>query len=281
MRVAALLALLWCGSALAEEKEVLQPYPADAGPKKADNKKPAPAPPQRSPMDPYPPTLGYPPPVYQPQPQPPPYQYEYPPPPPPQYPYPPPQDQYPDQPMDPYSPYAQQPPPQQPYAPPIMSTPLPRAPRPESRGLVRVGAGYTYRYMLGDSWNALGVDVMLGRERPGFGMAGRIGLDVGQSSAGINYELITLGGAFEWHLGKRFRLGYSPLIGIAIFNRATVPDNDIATLVLGTHVDVSVDLVKFKKGGALVLKGTIGYEYIFSTRDQSIFLGHLGIGIRF
>ena len=50
---------------------------------------------------------------------------------------------------------------------------------------------------------------------------------------------------------------------------------------LGATLDVKATPYIAKKGGALLVKGTIGYEYIFSTFDQSVFLAHLGIGIRF
>ncbi len=146
---------------------------------------------------------------------------------------------------------------------------------------MRLAVAYQYRYMLSDSWNGAAIDATLGRERPGFGLAARLGLELGKSSAGISYQVISLGGAFEWHLGKRVRLGYSPVFGVVILNRITERDNDQATVVLGTHIDLSVDVFKGKSGAAMLLLGRIGYEYLFADRDTNVFAARLGIGVRF
>jgi hypothetical protein len=262
----ALAALLLASSAAAQ---VLDPYSGNHG-------YPPPAYPQAPPP-------AYPQQAYPPAPPPQPY-YPYPPQPYPYYPYPPPQQPYypyyppPQQPLDPYAPYAQPPPPA--YAPPLVTTPLPPPPREKRRLLAKLAVGYSYRYMLGDSWNGGAADLILGSEGSGGGAGARIGFEGGATLNGLRYEIITLGGAFEWKIGKRFRLAMSPTISIVIINRYADGGDDTWTFMLGTHLLPSVDLVKNKHGGALYLFGDLGYEFVVAD-DGNVFNGRVGAGYRF
>lgn len=298
---------------------ILQPYGPGYRPPQQGVLQPYPPPGQI--LYPYPPGFNYAPPAvpaypqgygngygypYPQQPLQPPPQYDYPYPTPyqqpqyqyPQYPYP-----YPYPYQQPY-PYPYQypygyPQPQQPQ-PPQHDQPMPQfegvapAPAPASftpaarqksknRLLAKLWLGYSYRFGLDSSMHAGAVEAMLGGESSHFGAGGRLGLEVGRTEAGLRFTVLTAGPGLEWQLGRRFRIGFSPTLGVLIFDRATRADNEMWTMMLGTHIDVSVDLLKRKSGAALFLAGRIGYDYVFAVRDlsDSMFNSRLWVGYRF
>jgi hypothetical protein len=209
-----------------------------------------------------------------------PYQYPYP------YPYPPPY-QY------PYGYQPQHPPPQYQQMPqseavapapaPASYTPPARQQKSKNRLLAKLWLGYSYRYGLDDSMHAGAIEAMLGGEGSHFGVGGRVGLEAGRTASGLRFTILTAGPGLEWKLGSRFRLGFSPTLGVLIFDRATRSDDEMWTMMFGTHIDLSVDLVKRKSGGGLFLAGRIGYDFVFAVRNlsDSMLNTRLWVGYRF
>jgi hypothetical protein len=269
----AFLVLYAAGAAAEEPPRVLDPYSSNHGY----------APPAYPP-----PPQAYPPPPAQcspygcPQQQPCPYpqqQCPYP-----QQPYYPQQQQYPyyypppAQPMDPYAQGLQQPP----LGAPPSYVSLPRPMQPKRRLLARLSAGYGYRYMLGENWNAGSAELLLGTSGDRGGAAGRISLDAGRTPTGWHFEVITVGGNFDFKIGRRFRLGFSPNLGVLVVNgTADGSEPTWITVVFGTHIEGSVDLVQNSRGGALVLLGRVGYDMVLAGNNFNAVLVRLALGYRF
>jgi hypothetical protein len=237
-----------------QRSELLAPYPAaDQAP--AQPLEPYPSAPPRAPAPPpqyyYPPPYyGYPPPYY--YPQPPPYYYPQPPP----YYYPPPQ-----------------------YYARSVAVAAPR--RDASRRLIRLDAGYSYRYAFRDSIHAAALELNVGAEHPRSAGSGRLSLELGQTRAGLSFQAVELGGGFEWRLGKRVRLGFAPVLEFLIFERATRANADLWTVALGLRTDLTVDLWQRPRGGALFVGARIGYDLMLAADEHYGFSGRLRLGWRF
>ena len=290
-----------------EDRPVLQPYPPgyrapatrSGGAQLQDPyaqvqdpyAQPPPYPPQypQYPAPQYPQYPQYPAPQYPQYPQYPEPEYPQP-----QNPYPSPQP-YPQNPAPPY--YYYPPPPQpppyppeggyflppgygQPIAPPSVVAPQPVA---KKRVLAKLSLGYGYRWALGDNFQSGALEAEIGGEGAHGGGGARFGLEVGRTDAGLRFEVINLGPAFEWKLGKRFRFGIAPTLGVLVIERATRDDDSFWTFVFGTHFELSFDLIQRSSGGALYLSARIGYEYIVAVTDlsDSAFSSRLGLGYRF
>jgi hypothetical protein len=252
----------------------------------------------------YPPQYSYPPyyqqPYYQPQPY---YQQPYYPPQqyyqaPPQQPYYCPQPYYspppapPAQLLDPYSTeerpppaYSQKeypyyyPPQANPVSPPTVTTSQP--PRPANRLLLKLSLGYGYHYVLGTSLNTLAVELMLGSEGRRAAAGGRIGFEAGQTSGGANFEALSFGPGVEWKLGSRVRLGMAPSLSVHFIDDQQFGGTGYY-FALGAWLDLSVDLIKNKRGGALYLGARAGYDWLlFSDGGSDSFVARLWLGYRF
>jgi hypothetical protein len=260
MKSLAVVALLaGVAGADGQKSDLLQPYSPDQ------------APPE--PLQPYPPSPPRPPQAQPQQPQQPPYYY--PPPnyyyPPPNYYYPPPYYYYPQQ-------YPQQYPPQYYRQQPQLRPP----PRPSTgHRLIKLDAAYAYRYEFKDSISALALELMLGSEYPRSAAGGKLSLELGRTTAGLNFQALELGGNFEWKIGKRVRLGFSPQIAFLIFERATRSNSDLWTIALGLRTDLTVDLWQRKKGGALYAGVRIGYDLIPGADEHHGFTLRARLGWRF
>jgi spore coat protein T len=258
-RLALTLAMLCATAAWADAfgPELLSPY----GP-------PDQAPPQ--PLQPYPPSSPrLPVPPQQPGQQP----YYYPPP---YYPYPP-NYYYPP----PYYYYPQQYPQQYYYPPPVAAPALPRRLVDPGRRMIKLDVGYAYRYAFRDSINALALELMLGTERARSAGGGKLGIELGRTSAGLQFQAVELGGGFDWRLGKRVRLGFSPTVTFLIFERATRANSDLWTIGLGLRTDLTVDLWQRRQGGALYAGARIGYDFVPAADEHHGFAARLRLGWRF
>jgi hypothetical protein len=223
---------------------------------------------------------------------------------------PPQQEQAPSQPIDPYAPQPQPPPPRPPYCPPQNCPPQPyyyppppyyQVPQPyygppvyaqpataahqvfraRARRLIKLELAYAYRYAFGDSLNGAALEVMLGSEGTRTAGGGRLGLELGRTYAGLEYQVYQLGGGFEWKIGKRFRLGMSPTLSFIVFQRVTRANTGFWTIALGSNLDFLVDLVKRQNGGALYLGVRLGYDFMLASDNANAFSARLRLGYRF
>jgi len=260
---------------------------------------PAPAPQQYYYQQPYyPPQPYYQQPYYPPQPVQQPYYYAPPPPPQPYYQPPPtyyaPPPQPPAQLLDPYGAAEPAPPaysaPEYPiYSPPHSNpvfTPQVAAgqPRPEhNRLLLKLSLGYGYRYLslFDASLHTAAVELTIGSQGRHAGAGGRIGFEAGQTAVGAHFEAVTLGPGVEWMLGSRVRLGLAPSLSFHFLDDLQT-GGTLVSVAIGAWLDLSVDLVKNRRGGALYLAGRAGYDWVmFDNGGTDSFVGRIWLGYRF
>jgi hypothetical protein len=299
--VALVATLLVAGNALAQrEPQVLQPYPPGSKLPEPQILQPYPpgyTPPPPQVLQPYP--QGYPaqqpyyPQPYYPQPYYPQPYYPQPYYPQPYYPqpygYPAPPPNYPGPGYAPAPRYGEPTPPPlvapQPYGQPVPPYCLLPPPKPikKNRGLFKLSLGYGYRWAIGADFHSAAAEIMFGSENDHAGGGGRFGLEVGRTYSGLSFEALSFGAGFEFKLSRRWRIGFGPTIGILIIQRATRSDDDFWAFTLGTHLDLSVDLVQTRTGGALYLAGRAGYDFVVPTTDLdgSSFIARLWLGYRF
>jgi hypothetical protein len=151
-----------------------------------------------------------------------------------------------------------------------------------NRLLARLSAGYGYRYMLGDNWNAGSAELVLGSSGERGASGGRIAFDAGTTPSGWHFEVLTVGGNFDFKIGRRFRLGFSPNLGVLVVNgTASGSEPTWITFVFGTHMEASIDLVQNSRGGGFVLLGRLGYDMVLAGNNFNALLVRLGLGYRF
>ncbi len=270
--------------------KILDPFPPGtkaASPSPLPPSYPPVAPGQPSPMPqqaPSPPYGGqYAPPAY---PQPGQYPGQYPP----AYPYAyPPQAPYGQEPYP--APYYPVPPPGAapgyPYAPP--QYPPRQAEPPESsshaRFLLRPSIGFGYRYALGESMYGAHLETLVGGGNDSWGAGGQLAFLLGRTQHNLEFQWIHLGPGFLFRVAERVQLGFGAKLGWLIIQRATRSfaggDDDIWSMSLGVHVDLTVDLWRARSGRAFLLGARVGYDYVFEVVDltphsllTSVFLGY-------
>jgi hypothetical protein len=149
--------------------------------------------------------------------------------------------------------------------------------------LIKLDAGYGYRWALGDDFHAFAVEAEFGIESSRWAGGGRVGLEVGRTRAGLRFEAVSFGPGFEWKFGSRFRLGVSPTVGIFVIERASQSGDAFWTFTLGAHLDLGVDLLRRSSGAALFLAGRLGYEFFGAVTglSDSAVATRLWVGYRF
>jgi hypothetical protein len=130
--------------------------------------------------------------------------------------------------------------------------------------LVGVDAGPTYRAGFGTGFAGGAVELMLGGEAPTVSFAGRFHVELGQTF-GLPYEDLGAGMFVMGRLSSRVRLGGGFLFGVLMYQRASASQSRDPTVwapSLGVDGEVTVDLVRTQRGGALFARGRVGYDYI-------------------
>lgn len=187
-------------------------------------------------------------------------------------------------------PYAQPPPPVQypqyydPYSYPRLgpgyAPRLVRRTPARRRLLAKLTLGYAYRHLFGEPAHAGAADLTLGTDGPSGGAGGRLSVEVGVAPSGARVEVVALGGAFDWKVGSRVRVGVAPTLGVFALHPVNGGPAYYA-LVLGTHLEATVDLAQSRRGGALYLAGRAGYDSVFFDDGvEGALSARLGLGYR-
>jgi hypothetical protein len=162
---------------------------------------------------------------------------------------------------------------------PTIAKDLPKPPR--NRLLLQLSLGYGYRYLFDASLHTAAVELMLGSEGAHAAAGGRLGFEAGSLPGGVSFEALSLGPGIAWKLGSRVRLGLAPSLTFQFYNDPRDPGTQVA-VALGTWIDLSVDLIKNRRGGALYLAGRAGYDWVmFSDGGADSFIARLWLGYRF
>jgi hypothetical protein len=160
------------------------------------------------------------------------------------------------------------------------------APGPDDpRLLVAVDAGPSVRAAFGTSFAGVAAEVLLGGDAPNMSFAGRLHLDLGLT-VDLPYEHVAAGMVVLGRLSPRVRLGLGFLFGFLMYQRASatrIGDPTVWAPTLGVDVELTVDLVRTRRGGALFALARAGYEYVdnlVSAATGSSFTGGLALGYR-
>jgi hypothetical protein len=137
--------------------------------------------------------------------------------------------------------------------------------------LVAVDGGPSYRAAFGTSLVGLAAEVMLGGDAPRVSFAGRLHGEVG-STLGLPYEDVGAGMLVMARLSPRIRLGVGFLFGIFMYQRASasrVTDPTVWAPSMAVDGQLTVDVVRTRRGGALFVRARVGYDYIDSIKDSA------------
>jgi hypothetical protein len=199
-------------------------------------------------------------------------------------------------PAPPIYPQQQPPPPDpccvQPYAPPIVviqpDTPPPPIFKPRSRGrfLVQLGLSADYLYFMGESFGSFGLTLRAGADGQKISVAASVGVDLGRSGGGLDFEHVHLGTAILGRPTERVRVGVVPHADFFFYQPPSIAihNGTIWSPGIGADFETSVDVIQDKRGSALVLTLDIGYTWYLMNVDAN--QGHtvnarLGVAYRF
>lgn len=130
--------------------------------------------------------------------------------------------------------------------------------------LLAVDGGATFRAAFGTTFAGAAAEIMLGGQAPSVSFAGRLHAEVG-NSVGLPYEDVGGGMLVMGQLSSRVRLGGGFLFGVLMYQRASASATNDATVwapSFGVDGELTVDLVRSERGGALFARARVGYDYI-------------------
>jgi hypothetical protein len=137
--------------------------------------------------------------------------------------------------------------------------------------LLQIDAGPTYRHAFGEDFAAAAVELEVGGQTPSWGVSGRMRGDFGATRVGLPYQFFTFGPTFWRRMTPRLRLGVGATFGVFVYERASASqafDPTVWAFTIGVDLDVTVDLVRTRRDGALFLLGRVSYDYIDNTSDN-------------
>ena len=157
--------------------------------------------------------------------------------------------------------------------------------RSDPQLLVAVDGGPTYRAAFGTSLVGVAAEMLLGGDAPRVSFAGRLHVEFG-STLGLPYEDLGAGMLVMARLSPRVRLGLGFLFGVFMYQRASasrLTDPTVWAPSIAVDGQLTVDLVRTRRGGALFVRARVGYDYIDSVKDGagSSALAAASVGYRY
>lgn len=133
--------------------------------------------------------------------------------------------------------------------------------------LLAVDGGATFRAAFGTTFAGAASEIMLGGQSPSVSFAGRVHAEVG-NTVGLPYEDVAGGMFVMGQLSSRVRLGGGFLFGVLMYQRASASratDPTVWAPSIGADVELTVDLVRTERGGAIFARARAGYDYVDTT----------------
>jgi hypothetical protein len=155
---------------------------------------------------------------------------------------------------------------------------VPRGPS-RTRLTVRGGAGFAYRYGFVESFLAAVGQLGLGVEDARVGGGGLLQLEAGGTAVGLSYEVIKVGPYLEWRVTPRTRWSAGLDIGALILQRAATPGS-LWTMLIGVHIDGTIDLWTRLSGGGLYFGTRLGGDFLTAAPSPAMLLTTLTLGYR-
>jgi hypothetical protein len=156
-----------------------------------------------------------------------------------------------------------------PAAPPVCCVVVAAADNSDPQLLVAVDAGPSYRAAFGTSLVGVAAEVLLGGDTPRVSFAGRLHVEFG-STFGLPYEDVGAGMLVMARLSPRIRLGVGFLFGTFLYQRASasrVTDPTVWAPSMAVDGQLTIDILRTRRGGALFVRARVGYDYIDSIKD--------------
>ena len=130
--------------------------------------------------------------------------------------------------------------------------------------LAKVGTGFTYNWLLNESFFSGGADLQLGGQHRFVAGGGRMMFRGGRTLAGLPLLWFSLvGGAVEFRVASRLRLGVGAAVGYLMIYRATL-SSSLDSITLTAYGEGTLDLYQAPTGGALYLGLRAGVDWLVS-----------------
>jgi hypothetical protein len=127
-----------------------------------------------------------------------------------------------------------------------------------SRWYGLAGIGFVYRWGFDHSMLGAALDGELGAQNQRIAGGLRLHIEAGRMLAGLPFQVVTFGPMMWLRVQERVRLGFGIDGGALLLSRRTLPGRSMWTVMLGGHVDGSVDLWRIGATSALHLTTSVG-----------------------
>jgi hypothetical protein len=131
--------------------------------------------------------------------------------------------------------------------------------------LLAITLGPTYRRAFKEDFAAAAAELEIGGQGRWFSVGARFDVAAGGTRVGLPFQTFTVGPGFRFPVGDRLRLGFGMTFGALVIQRVSATaasDPTMWSLMWGSYVDGTVDVVRTRGGSALFVAARVGYDFI-------------------